>query len=109
MTISGAMARRPTSIGHSVTAWPCRFVWANYSGLSAETGRRRDLKHLFQQFQPFNRCAPFKPSEQKPFLSLRVTGAVTALAVDNGAISRRGSKETRKKRGREPYPNLQYE
>jgi hypothetical protein len=67
VTISGAIARRPTSIGHSRRAWPCRFVWANYSGLSAETGTRRDLKHLFQQFQPFNRCTPFKPSELKPF------------------------------------------
>jgi len=44
MTIAGATARRPTSIGHSVRTSPCRFVWANYSGLSAETGRRPDPK-----------------------------------------------------------------
>ena len=44
----------------NVKARCCISVWTNYSGLPTELGRRPDAKHLFQLFQPFNRCAQFK-------------------------------------------------
>ena len=95
----GAIARTPISIGHSVRAWPCRFVWANYSGLSAETGRRPDPKTFVPTVPVVQPLRSVQAARTGTLLKFTLYRSRYCSGLSTTALSRVGAPSKRVRKG----------